>query len=55
SVTSDASITPFATTTHQACPTLPPSCSGSLDIEFTHNGPLGETIVKTEVSRVAIG
>ncbi|CAG8856457.1 25055_t:CDS:1, partial [Gigaspora margarita] len=28
SVTSVATITPFATITHQACPTLPPSCSG---------------------------
>ncbi|KAF0476147.1 interferon-stimulated 20 kDa exonuclease-like 2 [Gigaspora margarita] len=54
SVTSVATITPFATTTHQACPTLPPSCNGTLDCEFMHIGPQGATILKTVVAQVAI-
>ncbi|CAG8814082.1 10838_t:CDS:2, partial [Gigaspora margarita] len=69
SVTSDATITPFATITHQACPTLPPSCNSfhkfiytdfgtseyvALDCEFMHIGPQGATILNTVVAQVAI-
>ncbi|CAG8824072.1 23466_t:CDS:2, partial [Gigaspora margarita] len=54
SVTSVATITPFATTTHQACPTLPPSCNGPLDCEFMLIGPRGATILNTVVVQVAI-
>ncbi|RIB10646.1 hypothetical protein C2G38_2205595 [Gigaspora rosea] len=54
SVTSDAIIIPLTTITHQACPTLPPSCSGTLDCEFMHVGPPGTTILDTVVVQVAI-
>ncbi|KAF0476152.1 RNA exonuclease 4 [Gigaspora margarita] len=54
SVTSVPTITPFATTTHQACPTLPPSCNGTLDCEFMLIGPRKATILNTVVVQVAI-
>ncbi|KAF0509358.1 Rex4p [Gigaspora margarita] len=58
-----STVTSVTTNTHQVCPTLPPCSSSniqdpnayiSLDCEFIHIGPPGESVVKTEVSQVAI-